>query len=101
MYEDRLPFGVLLFLGLLAAAPIAVFYVCTGLFYVLKENIEQTKQAKLAKQARMAAEAQERQSRPRRSERKSGSDGWSKFWAWNAYCYQENDYYDRMSRGLY
>ena len=92
MYEDRLPFGVLLFLGLLAAAPVAAYYVCKGIYIVLKRNIEQTRQAKLAKQAQMAAEAQKRQSRPRRSVRKSGSDGWAKFWAWNAYCYQENDY---------
>ena len=101
MYEDRLPFGVLLFLGLLAAAPLAIFYVCKGLVYVIKKDIERNKKAKLAKQAQMAAEAQAQQSRPRRSARNSGSDSWSKFWAWNAYCYQENDYYDRMSRGLY
>ena len=39
-------------------------------------------------------------SNPAPPRKRKSSNGWTKFWAWNAYNYYEQDYYDRQRQGL-
>lgn len=97
MEKDRLPFGVLVLLGLLAALPIAVFLLIKGICVVVAKS--RANEAVIREVE--AAKAQAAAPRVERRQKRSGSHFWETFAAWNAYCYEENQYYDRLHRGIY
>lgn len=102
MYEDRLPFGILLFLGLLAAGPVALFYVCKGAFLCVKGLIAYNRQQKAARVVDPFAVEHTEQPRPRRNNTsKKKSHDAEAFSAWIWYNYQENVRNDQIYRGLY
>lgn len=99
MQNENTAFLTLILLGLLSAAPVALYHLFNGLVYVFKKDMERNRQERAARAMAKAQRAQQVAEEPR--ERRSKSDPWKSFAAWNAYCYEEHQYYDRLHRGIY